>query len=285
MLGFPRLSDSEIKPVRDLRHMCDTLRILSRAIGEYESRSHTEATETAYAARLIDVMGRIYAPVASKPGSTGGTLSQALSSRCTLKQFRDPDAQLTWREIMETCIRFADENAAQQPVTSMLVNSPPPAKDKPSGGGQGKPGGKPGGQAGKPGVFALATSLLPMVPPQACVFTTALKGRATRNSPSVRRIKRMLILLHAPGMASCLQSSPRGLHVGSQIARMVSSASSSMVMGLTKWPRNMAAYQPRAHLLRPPLWRLPLLPVTHQLASNRPVTHQLASPRANWVPS
>ena len=66
------LPDSEIKPVRDLRHMCDTLRILSRAIGEYESRSHTEATEATYAARLIDVMGRIYAPVASKPGSTGG---------------------------------------------------------------------------------------------------------------------------------------------------------------------------------------------------------------------
>ena len=59
---------------------------------------------------------------------------------------------------METCIRFADENAAQQPVTSMLVNSPPPAKDKPSGGGHGKPGGKPGGQAGKPGVSALATT-------------------------------------------------------------------------------------------------------------------------------
>ena len=55
------LPDSEIKPVRDLRHMCDTLRILSRAIGEYESRSHTEATEATYAARLIDVMGRIYA--------------------------------------------------------------------------------------------------------------------------------------------------------------------------------------------------------------------------------
>ena len=59
---------------------------------------------------------------------------------------------------METCIRFADENAAQQPVTSMLANSPPPAKDKPSGGGQGKPGGKPGGQAGKPGASALATT-------------------------------------------------------------------------------------------------------------------------------
>ena len=86
-----------------------------------------------------------------------------------------------------------------------------------------------------------------MVPPRACVFTTALKGRGPRNPPPVRRIKRMLILLHALGMASCLQSSPRGLHVGSQIARMVSSASSSMVMGLTKWPRNMAAYQPRAH--------------------------------------
>ena len=106
------LPDSEIKPVRDLRHMCDTLRILSRAIGEYESRSHTEATETAYADSLIDVMGRINAPVASKPCSTSGTLSQALSSRYTLKEFREPDAQLTWREIMETCIRFADENAA-----------------------------------------------------------------------------------------------------------------------------------------------------------------------------
>jgi len=117
------LPDSEIKPVRDLRHMCDTLRTLSRAIGEYENRSQTEATETTYAARLIDVLGRIYAPVASKPGSTGGTLSQALSSRCTLKQVREPDAQLNWREIMETCIRFADENAAQQPVTSMLANS------------------------------------------------------------------------------------------------------------------------------------------------------------------
>ena len=45
---------------------------------------------------------------------------------------------------METCIRFADENAAQHPVTSMLANSPSPAKDKTSGGGQaGKPGGKP----------------------------------------------------------------------------------------------------------------------------------------------
>ena len=116
-------ADAEIKPVRDIKYLVDTMRILSRAITHYESRSGTTATEHTYAARLIDVMVRIYAPIASKPGSKGGTLSQALSSRSILKQMQEKDDQLTWKEIMDTCIRFGEENAGQHTVTSMLANS------------------------------------------------------------------------------------------------------------------------------------------------------------------
>jgi hypothetical protein len=53
-------------------------------------------------------------------------------------------------------------------------------------------------------------------------------------------MKSTLILLHALDMASYPRSSARGLHVESKLAHMVTSASSSMVMGLPKWRRNMA---------------------------------------------
>ena len=96
----------------------------------YESRSGTSASEPTYAARLTDVLIRLYAPIASKPGSKGGTLSQALSSRSTLKQMQENTDQLTWREMMDTCIRFGEENSTPQLVTSMLAN---PAKDTDSG--------------------------------------------------------------------------------------------------------------------------------------------------------
>ena len=124
---------AEIQPVRDLKYLVDTMRILSRAITHYESRSGTSASEPTYAARLTDVMIRLYAPIASKPGSKGGTLSQALSSRSTLKQMQENTDQLTWREMMDTCIRFGEENSTPQLVTSMLANPTNPAKDTDSG--------------------------------------------------------------------------------------------------------------------------------------------------------
>ena len=184
-------ADAEIKPVRDIKYLVDTMRILSRAITHYESRSGTTATEHTYAARLIDVMVRIYAPISSKPGSKGGTLSQALSSRSILKQMQEKDDQLTWKEIMDTCIRFGEENAGQHTVTSMLANSDNADK-------AGKGGGK-GVRATRTrqtrrtrvanGVRGVATnSPLPMALPQACVFITSLRARVTSSRLSVRSI-------------------------------------------------------------------------------------------------
>ena len=176
-------ADAEIKPVRDIKYLVDTMRILSRAITHYESRSGPSASEPTYAARLTDVMIRIYSPIASKPGSKGGTLSQALSSRSTLKQIQDNNDQLTWREMMDTCIRFGEETSTPQLVTSLLAN---PAQDR-------QLTRDPGGEAHaaltarRPReVREVRASLLPMVLPQACVFITAFEARVTFAQLSVR---------------------------------------------------------------------------------------------------
>ena len=76
---------------------------------------------------------------------------------------------------METCIRFADENAALS-------------------------------HADRRASQAAQALLRPMVIPRACVFITALKGRVSRNPLSVGRIKWTLILLRAPGMDGILPS-------------------------------------------------------------------------------
>ena len=61
-------------------------------------------------------------------------MSQALSSRSTLKQMQENADQLTWREMVDTCMRFGEENSTPQLVTSMLANpTNQAAKDTDSG--------------------------------------------------------------------------------------------------------------------------------------------------------